>query len=337
MFTIPLYKENFTKQKQLIAKSNDFEVNTFIYNSGIEALEIKNSQGYLIILPFVGQIIWDAKFLDVDICMKNMFSEPKKSNGIIGTYGCFAFHAGLIRNGCPSPEDDHLLHGEMPCASMDSAWLEIETGCLRIKGQYEYAMGFGDNYLATPSISLEADASIFDIKMKVKNLGTQPMPLQYMCHMNTAYFEGATLAQNIPDEAIKLRETIPGHVKPTKQWLDYNETLKVSPPIQSLTDNAMYNPEIVYFMDELSKFTDAAIFEMAISDNKQLITRFDTSEFNYATRWILYNGDQSVGAYVLPATCRPEGFLAAKKNGTLLYLESQEEREFLVTTGIKNL
>jgi len=28
-----------------------------------------------------------------------------------------------LRNGCPSPEDDHPLHGEMPCAPMDRAGL----------------------------------------------------------------------------------------------------------------------------------------------------------------------------------------------------------------------
>ncbi|MDI8799820.1 hypothetical protein MJM59_29255, partial [Salmonella enterica subsp. enterica serovar Montevideo] len=39
------------------------------------------------------------------------------------------------------------------------------------------------------------------------------------------------------------------------------------------------------------------------------------------TRWILYNGDQQVAAFALPATCRPEGFLAAQRNGTLLQLE----------------
>ncbi|MEY5076778.1 DUF4432 domain-containing protein, partial [Salmonella enterica subsp. enterica serovar Corvallis] len=52
------------------------------------------------------------------------------------------------------------------------------------------------------------------------------------------------------------------------------------------------------------------------------------------TRWILYNGDQQVAAFALPATCRPEGFLAAQRNGTLLQLEPQQTRTFTVTTGI---
>ena len=143
------------------------------------------------------------------------------------------------------------------------------------------------------------------------------------------------MTQNIPDSAVKLRKSIPGHVKPTQQWLDFNDTLKAqSAPIHQLSAPDMYDPEIVYFMDNLSQHTDNAEFEMIIPNGKTLITRFDTTEFNYATRWILYNGDQKVGAYVLPATCRPEGYLAAEKNGTLIQLQPKEVREFTVKTGI---
>lgn len=38
----------------------------------------------------------------------------------------FAFHSGLLSNGCPSPEDTHIMHGEMSCAVIDEAWLEID-------------------------------------------------------------------------------------------------------------------------------------------------------------------------------------------------------------------
>ncbi|MDI4740423.1 hypothetical protein MJN54_36265, partial [Salmonella enterica subsp. enterica serovar Kentucky] len=46
-----------------------------------------------------------------------------------------------------------------------------------------------------------------------------PALLQYMCHMNYAYVPNATFRQNIPDTALKLRESVPAHVKPTAQWL----------------------------------------------------------------------------------------------------------------------
>ncbi len=47
--------------------------------------------------------------------------------------------------------------------------------------------------------------------------------------------------------------------------------------------------------------------------------------------------EQQVGAFVLPATCRPEGFLAAKKAGSLIMLKPKETKSFSVTTGIENL
>ncbi|MCL1035840.1 aldose 1-epimerase family protein [Shewanella submarina] len=334
MFTLPLYKHSFSRNRSLIARSDAFEIYTFVYNSGVEAVEIRNSKGHLVVLPFMGQMVWDAEFLGTDLCMKNMFSEPKLAKTIVETYGCFAFHAGMIRMGCPTPQDDHVLHGEMPCATMDSAWLEISDTSVTIKGSYEYVMGFGDHYLATPSVTLGQDSGEFDIQMTVKNLASVPMPLQYMCHINAAYLEGAVMSQNLPDEAFVLRQSVPDHVRPTEQWLAYNETLKTSAPFAVLDEPQMHDPEIVYFADDISRFTERAELSMAIGD-KCLITEFDTKEFNNLTRWVLYNGDQQVAAYALPATCRPEGFLAARESGNLLYLEPGETRHFSVRTGIR--
>jgi hypothetical protein len=73
---------------------------------------------------------------------------------------------------------------------------------------------------------------------------------------------------------------------------------------------------------------------MIISDQFKLTTEFNTAEFNSATRWILFNGDQSVGANVLPATCRPEGFISATEKSTVIYLEPNEVRTFKVTKAI---
>lgn len=334
MFTLPLYKHSFSRSRSLVARSDAFEIHTFVYNSGVEAVEIRNNKGHLVVLPFMGQMVWDAEFLGTNLCMKNMFSEPKPAKTIVETYGCFAFHAGMIRMGCPTPQDDHVLHGEMPCASMDSAWLEISDTSVTIKGCYEYVMGFGDHYLATPSVTLGQDSGEFDIQMTVKNLASVAMPLQYMCHINAAYLEGAVMSQNLPDEAFVLRQSVPDHVRPTEQWLAYNERLKTSAPFEVLDEPQMHDPEIVYFADDISRFTERAELSMAIGD-KCLITEFDTKEFNSLTRWVLYNGDQQVAAYALPATCRPEGFLAAKESGTLVYLEPGETRNFTVRTGIR--
>ena len=330
-----LQQANFGSDKFCLFSNDTFRVETFRYASGVEALTITNDQGSITVLPFMGQMIWDAQFRGVNMKMENMFSEPKQTSQIIGTYGCFAYHSGLIRNGCPAPEDDHPLHGEMPCAKMDKAWLTVADDSVTIHGEYEYVMGFGDHYLASPSVTLHQGKAEVDIAMTVTNLASVAMPLQYMCHTNYAYIPGATFKQNIPDEAIRLRETIPAHVKPTEQWLAFNEQLKANPSeLSTLDQPEMYDPEIVFFMDNLPEYADDVRFEMIAPDGTTLFSRFNTHELPHATRWILHNGDQKVAAFVLPATCRPEGHLAAKEAGTLIQLPSGETRTFRVTTGV---
>ena len=93
----------------------------FRYDTGIEAIRLSNARGSVIVLPYMGQIVWSATFDGVELAMQSMFREPRPAKIIVETYGCLAYHAGLLRNGVPSPADTHVLHGEMPCAEMDAA------------------------------------------------------------------------------------------------------------------------------------------------------------------------------------------------------------------------
>lgn len=336
---IYLNREWFSNEHKIILNNEDFCVEIFKYASGIEALTLKNTKGYITLLPYMGQIIWDVKFNDVDLTMKNMFNQPKKANCIVDTYGCFAFHSGLLSNGCPSSEDNHPMHGEFSCADMDKVWIEVNSDEITIISQYEYCQGFGYHYIAEPSVSLKAEATRFNINMKVKNLTSVEMPIQYMCHMNYAYVENGVISSNIPETAFKLRESIPAHVKPTEKWLAYNEEIKEmqksGKTLTKLEQPDMYDPEIVFMADNIKEYGDKAIFEIDSPDGYGFKTEFLTEDFNSATRWILYNGDQQVSAFVLPATCRPEGFLGAKKANTLVMVQPNEEKTFSVLTGLK--
>ena len=335
-----LDKKFFTDKDYKILNSQEFSVTLFRYPSGIEGLKIQNTKGYITLLPYMGQIIWDVKFNGISLTMKNMFSQPKPTNCIVDTYGCFAFHSGLLSNGCPSPKDIHPMHGEFSCATMDSAWLEVSNNSVKLISQYEYCQGFGYHYLARPSITLKSGATQFTINMQVKNLTSIDMPLQYMCHMNYAYVENGTIKSNLPQSAFKLRESIPAHVKPTEKWLSYNKEIKemqkAGQTLTVLEQKNMYDPEIVFMADNINQYEKNAVFEIDSPKGYSFKTEFSTDEFTSATRWILYNEDQQVSAFVLPATCRPEGFLAAKEAGTLVMIKPQEEKSFTVTTGLKS-
>ncbi|MFC5370467.1 aldose 1-epimerase family protein [Arcanobacterium bovis] len=337
MLRIPLHRSAFTQTERVVASNEEFKVVAFTYPKGIESVRIENSRGYVEVLPFMGQIIWDAFFDGKTLRMKNMFAAPQPCKEIVDTYGCFSFHSGLLAGGCPSPEDTHPLHGEFPTATMDEAWLEFDGDTVRIVSSYEYVQGFGAHYRALPSVRMAAKSALFDIELEVTNLSEYaPMPLQYMCHMNYAFVEDGVMRQSLPDGAFQLRRSVPAHVNPTPRWTEINEEiLSGKIDANSLAQAGEFDPEIVFFADDLPQYGEKAEFELVAPDGTTFVTRFDTASFPVATRWILVNADQQVAAFVLPGTSRPEGFLAAKAAGMLIELEAGATKSFSVTTGIK--
>lgn len=329
----------FTESPNLLLENDDFKATAFRYPSGIESIKIRNAKGYVELLPYMGQIIWDAAFNGIDLRLKNIFDQPKPATCIIDTYGCFAFHSGLLANGCPAPDDTHPMHGEFSCAPMDEAWLEMTNDAIALISQYEYMQGFGYHYIARPRVALEKNATRFEIRMEVTNLTCIEMPLQYMCHMNYAYVDHGRISSNLPGTAFKLRESIPSHVHPTEKWLAYNEVLKKMQQegrsLEILDQPDMYDPEIVFMADHIDQYAQDVTVEIDSPKGYGFRTNFSTKDFTNATRWIMKNEDLQVAAFVLPATCRPEGFLAAKKAGTLLHLKTNETKTFTVTTGLK--
>lgn len=336
---ILLKREYFSQLPTKILQNDEFTVKLFCYPSGVEAVELSNSRGRIIVLPYMGQIVWYAEFDGINLTMKNMFSQPRRTHNMLDTYGCFAFHSGLLASGCPSPEDTHAMHGEFCCADMDKAWLEIDGDSVSVCGEYEYCQGFGFRYTARPSVNLKAKEGRMTINMQMKNTTSVPMPLQYICHINYAYVDKGEFTANIPDRAFKLRETIPSHIKPTQEWFAYTDEIKKmqaeGKTLTKLGNPDLYNTEIVFLADDIDEYAEYAEAEIHSPKGYSFKTKFSTRQFKHAIRWIMYNGDQQVSSFIIPATSRPEGFLAAKKAGHLIMLQPDETKDFSVTTGLE--
>ena len=332
---INLHPSQFGEARKTLLESEAFTVSAWVYPSGVLAVELANTRGHLVVLPYQGQMIWSAVFDGCDLTMRNLFTQPRPSPTIIETYGCFMFHSGLLRNGCPAPQDTHALHGEMPCAPMDTAWLELGENHVSVHGSYEYAKGFGDRYRACPSVTLRADSALFDIAMAVTNLAGKPMDLMYMAHMNYAYVEGARFVEPLGMQRQRLRMSVPDHVKPTPAWSAYMAQLEEDPAqLASLDQPSLYDPEVVFFFDGVG--TDAAgqaHFLLDHPDGAAFYTRYRPEQFEHAVRWILYTPDQQVAAFVLPSTCEPEGYNAEKAKGNVRVLAAGDSASFSLTTG----
>jgi hypothetical protein len=286
---ISLRRCSFGEKEREAARYGGLTASQFRYDTGIEAIRLSNARGSVVVLPYMGQIVWSANFDGVELAMQSMFREPRPAKVIVETYGCLAYHAGLLRNGVPTSEDTHILHGEMPCAEMDEAGIACGADArgpwIAVTGSREYAMGFGAHYLATPRVVLRPDETGCEIVMAVENLSAAPMDLMYLCHVNFAFAEGARIVQPVPftPEHVITRTAIPGHVTP--------------------------NPDYRALLDAFAIAWDPGIMSHTI-------------------RWILVNSDQRVAAFAMPATCEPEGYLAEKRKGNVRSLAGNARASF---------
>ena len=338
-FTLP--RAGFGEKERVAARFCGLTASLFRHDSGIEAVRLTNARGAVEVLPYFGQMVWGAEFDGVPLAMESMFQTPRPAESIVGTYGCLAFHSGLLRNGVPSPLDAHALHGEAPCAPMDSAGIVCGVDALgpwmAVVGERDYAMGFGAHYLARPRVVLREGATGFDMEMNVDNLSTAPMDLMYMCHVNFAFAAGARLVQSAPftPAHVVVRTAVPGHVTPNDDYRALIAELAENPArMARLDEPARYDPEQVFYIKGAKTGPDGLVRHLLLRrEGDAFAIAWDPAAMPHTIRWILVNGDQRVAAFAMPATCEPEGHSAERRKGNVRALAGGASARFTTHVG----
>jgi hypothetical protein len=338
---ITLSRSSFDAKERNAVRYGGLQASLFRFDTGIEAIRLSNRRGNIVVLPYMGQIVWSATFDGVELAMQSMFREPRPAKVIVETYGCLAYHAGLLRNGVPTPEDTHPVHGEMPCAEIDEAGIACGSDAsgpwIAVTGVREYAMGFGAHYRATPRVVLRLEETGCDIVMEVENLSTSPMDLMYLCHVNFAFAEGARIVQSVPFTPghVVTRTAVPGHVAPTPDYRALLDELARNPArMERLDEPQRYDPEQVFYIKGLKPGADGLVhFMMLRREGDGFTMAWDLSAMPHTIRWILANSDQRVAAFAMPATCEPEGYLAEKRKGHVRSLAGGAKASFLTHVG----
>ena len=339
--TIPLHAGGLTEADRPVLEADGLSAALFRYPSGIAGLRLRNRRGALVILPWFGQMIWDARFDGVELAMRSGFDMPLPADTVAGTYGCFAFHSGLLRNGVPSAEDDHAAHGEFPCAAMRSAFLELlqQDGALalRVTSERDHVVGFGPHYRAHPGVTLRQDSALFDLSLSVENRSGRPMELMYMAHVNFAFVPGGRIVQPAPfrPDTVSVRRAVPAHVRPNADYLDLIDELAASPGLMEALDQPdRYDPEQVFYLSGLG--TDAAgrtALMLRRPEGDGFALDYAPAEFPHCVRWIMNDPDIGVAGFALPSTCEPEGYLAERRKGHVRLLPPHGRARFALTLG----
>lgn len=336
---IELYDTMFGEGEKPLCQTGELSVSTFRYDSGVAAVRIRNSRGEITVLPFQGQQIWRASFDGRELTMRSMFDAPKRTQTYLETYGGFMIHCGITGLGAPGPEDTHPLHGELPNAPFQSAWLEVDPGAegIRVAGSYQHTVAFSTNYRATVSSELGAGSALIDVSVGVENLKRTPMDLMYLGHANFRPVDDGELhytAEPSPT-TVRVRQSIPSHVRPKPGYAEFLSELAEDPTGHHvLRPGLAFDPEVVFEMDMTA---DADGFAHALQkhpDGTADYVRCRPDQAPLCTRWICRTPDQDGLGIAFPATSGVEGYTVEKAKGRVETLGPGEDWRIDMRLGL---
>ena len=320
----------FNAQEFLLVEHASLQASGCRFPSGVEALRLRSDQGELVLLPFQGQQIWSAAFLGRELTMRSMFSQPYPTRNFLETFGGFMQHCGATAMGSPGPTDTHPLHGELPNAPYQKAWVvagEDQGGAyLSLGGEYEYAMAFGEHYLAQPLVKLYAGASMAQVSMTIHNLSGRPMPLMYLFHINYRPVDGARLVYSAPTDAahMRVRTDLPGHVRLRPGYAEFIEVLSKQPEKHLLlSPELMFDPEVVFFIDYACDSKGWAYAMQLHPDGSADLVRHQPAQLSHGVRWICRTADQDALGFEA-GTAGVAGRTAEQARGNLRWLPPGE-------------
>ncbi|MGL4651388.1 MAG: DUF4432 family protein, partial [Caldilineaceae bacterium] len=122
---IPLHPEQFGRHEEILLEFGPLQASGFAFATGVAAVRLRSDKGEVVILPFQGQHIWSASFGGRELSWRSMVQEPRPNVDFLSTFGGMVQHCGLLAIGGPGPDDKHAVHGELPNAPFQEAWLEV--------------------------------------------------------------------------------------------------------------------------------------------------------------------------------------------------------------------
>jgi hypothetical protein len=341
---VVLKKNFFVEKEKLFLETEDLKVSLYKYETGIEALRIQNDLGYIIVLPFKGQMVWEAMFNGRLLNMSRVGKyQPKPADHyLFGAFGTYFFHCGALRMGVPGEGDDHPVHGELPYADYDEAELVVGTDekgtYVGIGGVFRYNRGFGACYEAHPLTKVYSRSSLMDISLRIDNLSDYPMELMYMAHLNCRPVDNARFVQCHAWTPQDMPLYVPKNFEMPDDFRQMADKIRANPKLtEALTPGVVYKPEVTFYLNAPRVDEDGwTHFMQVLPDGTADVLRYKPSELNHALRWLCRTGDQDAISLAFPSTANVEGYNIEKKSGRVRELPPKGSFSMSLTAGCLN-
>jgi hypothetical protein len=240
----------------------------------------------------------------------------------------------------PAAGDTHPLHGELPNAHYQKAFLQLgedSSGLsIALGGTYQHTVAFNFNYTAEPLVTLHENSTLFTVDMTITNLKNSPMPLMYLAHANFRPVNHGKLVYSALQDAkhVRVRTSIPSHVHPLPGYKEFLDELQQNPQKHNLLVPGLgFDPEVVFYIDYLTDSEGWAHSLQIHPDGGADYISHRPEQLNKGVRWICRTADQDALGLLLPATAEPEGFKAEETKGNVRHLGAKEKFQLNMVMG----
>jgi hypothetical protein len=323
----PLHPHFFGRQEELLLSAGPLSASGFCFATGVAAVRLRSDVGEVVVLPFQGQHVWSARFGGRELGWHSMVHEPRPHVDFLSTFGGMLQHCGLLAIGGPGPGDTHAVHGELPNAPFQEAWLEVgsddEGPFIGVGGEYRHAAAFGRSYAARPTLRLRPGETLAHVSLEVENRAASEISLFYLSHINFRPVDGGRLVYSAPRDpaAVRARTEIPSHITPKPGYRELLDQYRDDPlSHETLLAGPAYDPEVVFFIDYTADADGFAHTLQLHPDGSADYVRHRPTELPIVTRWISRTPDQDAIAMAELGTAEPLGVKAMMERGMALPL-----------------
>jgi len=339
--TIHLESCSFDKLETTLVEFASLKASIFRYSSGVCGLRLANAHGNLVILPYQGQQIWSMEFAGQSLAMQSVFDEPQQTTDFLSNYGGFMLHCGLLSMGNPGPEDNHPLHGELPNAPYQRAF--VRTGCdekgayLEAGGTYRHSIAFTCDYRAEPLVRLYEKETTVQLSLTMTNLKKTPLEYMYLAHLNFKPMDGGRLVYTAPCSAedVEVYRELAEPFVPTPEYSAFLERVAQNPAIMNRIDpEHVLDPEILMYFNYFADHEGWAHSLHIQPDGYAGYVKHRPQQLGKVVRWIARTGSEDTLGLALPATATNKGYTKEKANGNMRVLPGGDSVRFDIEAGL---
>jgi hypothetical protein len=334
---IYLRQSFFSEKEKTLLENDRFKVSIFNFASGVEAVRIRTMLWEMVWLPFLGQQIWDFSVNGQSIKMVSPVSTPSQGVPFTQNYGALFLHCGISGMGNPAPRDSHPLHGELPDAPFQDAWVIFEGDCLVLGGNYAYRNTHGICYDFSPQIVLDHQKSWFSIKCSLTNNRQKSMPYQYLAHINLlpGYDDQIISTAVLTPKNVEIRKNPPLEEKAANAYESFFKYQSDNPiDLNSIKASHIYDPEMVLWFSKDKPISDKWCYTLLQKNKTEaLFVGYNPETLDHAIRWIFITSEMQAAGIMLPATSETEGFMKETEKGNIKFLQPEASVCFEFQTG----